>query len=109
MRFARNLVYFMQGTPDDVFDAVLKRILLVIPPQQSEANKDQELELEPGKEGEGKGGWDARVWVGKVQSLRAHQKQKKALSGSPTSRSSVGGVIAFGTSRGFSRREDTDP
>ena len=76
-------------------------------PQQSEANKDQELELEPGKE-EGKG---AGTLVFGLESavIESSSKAKKALSGSPTSRSSVGGVIAFGTSRGFSRREDTDP
>lgn len=96
MRFARNLVYFMQGAPDDVLEAVLKRVLLIIPPQQGQ---EQEQEQEADRD------FDVSVWIGKVQSLRGYRKQKGPVSGSPTLKASVGGVLEFGASKGFGRPE----
>jgi hypothetical protein len=102
MRFARNLVYFMQGTPDDVLEAVLKRVLLSMP---AEGEGEGEEKREEGKRaGEGAvARADLSVWIGKVQSLREQEKQKKASAGSPVPRATLGGVLEYGASRGFPR------
>jgi hypothetical protein len=112
MRFARNLVYFMQGTPDDVLEAVLKRILLSMPAQAREEEQEHQQsrgDIEDESEGKNQAvvrkKVDLSLWIGKVQSLREQERSKSVLSGSPVPRSPHVGVLEYGTTRGFPRHE----
>ena len=61
MRLARNFSYFMQGSPDDVLEAVLNRIMLRLTTHGVQEN-DSML-----------------AWVRKVKSLREGENQKSAM------------------------------
>ena len=63
MKLARNFAYYMQGSPDDVLEAVVKRVLLHLTTRQLRGAR---------------GGGGMLAWVRKVQTLRETENQKSA-------------------------------